>query len=77
VFVKIETASMIAGGAPRRRVLFSDDTARRVHGSPDTTRAGIWKDARDWASWASRLVHRRPDAQRLAPRPEDGEVEVR
>lgn len=75
--MKIETTSLMPGGAPRRRVLFSDETARALHGSPDRTRAGIWQDAREWAAWAASLVHRQPNAERLAPRPEDEAVEVR
>lgn len=75
--MKIETASLINGGAPRRRVLFSDDVARRAHGVKDASRAGIFKDAREWAGWAASLVGcQRADGED-APQPGDGEVEVR
>lgn len=75
--MKVETTSLSQTGVPRRRVLFSDETARDLHGADDRTRGGIFKGAAEWAAWASTLVYRQPDAARLAPRPEDGEVEVR
>lgn len=75
--MKIETTSLMHGGAPQRRVLFSDETARGLHKAVDRTRAGIWQDACEWAAWATSLVHRQTSVERLASRPEDQEVEVR
>lgn len=75
--MKIETTCLLPGGAPRRRVLFSDETARGLHGVEDVNRAGIWKDAREWATWAASLVCRKRADTADAPSPCDGEVEVR
>ena len=75
--MKIETTSLLQPGTAQRRVLFSDETARGLHGVGDVTRAGIWKDARDWAAWAATLVGcKRADAGGDS-RPEPGEAEVR
>jgi hypothetical protein len=76
--VKIETTSLLQPGTTQRRVLFSDETARGLHsGGDEVNRAGIWKDARDWAAWAATLVGcKRADAAGES-RPEPGEVEVR
>jgi hypothetical protein len=73
--MKVETTSLVRSGAPRRQVLFSDDTARALAGSDDRVRAGVWKNATEWVEWAARLVHgcqRGDDAV-----PEPGEIEVR
>ena len=76
--MKIETTSLLQPGTTQRRVLFSDETARGLHsGGDEVNRAGIWKDARDWAAWAATLVGcKRADAAGES-RPEPGEVEVR
>ena len=75
--MKIETTSLLQPGTAQRRVLFSDETARGVHGGGDVTRAGIWKDARDWAAWAGTLVSRKRSDAGDESRPQPGEVEVR
>jgi len=75
--VKIETTSLMPGGAPRRRVLFSDETARGAHGVEDVTRAGIFQDALEWGRWAAAAVLGKRADGCDAPRPEDQEVEVR
>ena len=76
--MKIETTSLLQPGTAQRRVLFSDETARGVHGGGDeVNRAGIWKDARDWAAWAATLVSRKRSDAGDASRPVPGEVEVR
>jgi hypothetical protein len=74
--MKVETTSLVRCGASRRRVLFSDETARAMHGADDRTRAGIWQSASEWAEWASRLVHRTPRSGDPAL-PAPGEIEVR
>jgi hypothetical protein len=76
ISVKIETTSLM-GGAPQRRVLFSDEVARGLHGTGDVTRAGIFQDAREWAAWAASLVSRNRADEADAPRPDDQQVEVR
>jgi hypothetical protein len=75
--MKVETTSLVRCGAPRRRVLFSDETARAMHGADDRTRAGIWQGASEWADWASRLVFRRPVGGEPGQLPQAGEIEVR
>jgi hypothetical protein len=75
--MKVETTSLVRSGAPRRRVLFSDETARALHGSDDRTRAGIWQGASEWAEWAAKLVYRRPVAGGSESMPQAGEIEVR
>lgn len=75
--MKIETTSLLQSGAPHRKVLFSDETARNLHGAGERTRAGIWQGATEWAEWARTVVFRQPTSERLAPRPEDGEIEHR
>lgn len=75
--MKIETATLMKSGVPRRKVLFSEETARVLHGGADRTRGGIFRGAAEWAAWATTLVYRQPAAERLAPRPGDDEVEVR
>ncbi|MEI7630332.1 MAG: hypothetical protein WCJ73_04190 [Actinomycetes bacterium] len=75
--MRIETTTLLQSGIPHRKVLFSDETARGLHRADDRTRAGIWRSAIEVAEWARTLVFCQPDAKRLAPRPEDGEVEVR
>ncbi len=76
--MKVETASLVRSGAPRRRVLFSEDVARGAHGVGDRTRAGIVQGACEWAEWAARLVSgKRRAGDQLAPLPGDEEIEVR
>lgn len=76
--MKVETTSLMQSGAPRRRVLFSDETARNLHGADDRTRAGIWQDAGEWAAWAARLVYKRPQTPDGGnDTPASGEVEYR
>ena len=74
--MKIETTALMPGGAPRRRVLFDTETARRTYGveGGEKTRATILQDCRDWARWASSLVTGEP---RISPPTDEGGVEIR
>lgn len=72
--MKIETASLLPGGAPRRRVLFSDQTARGVFRVGGAIRAGVYLDPREWARWAAGLVTKNP---RQTPLGGEGDIEVR
>ena len=72
--MKVETTSLVRCGAPRRRVLFSDESARTAYGADDRTRAGIWQGAIEWAEWAARLVHRTPRSEPAGPQPDQIEV---
>ena len=75
--MKIETTSLMYGGAPRRRVLFAEESARVLNGSTERTRAGILKDAREWLTWAASLVQGTRDPEHMTPGDEQSDVEVR